>query len=227
MQLKNKRAIFLGDSITNYGQYINAYKNLTNCNAINYGVAGTHIAKRNTEDTQAFEVRYANMENDLDMVVIFGGTNDFGHSSTEDFGDFTDGTDTSKITFYAGLHRLFSGLYKKYLGKPIVVVTPIHHGYEIDTHEYVVQENGNIVVGKNSHTNKSMREYVEAIKEVAQYYSLLVLDAYSYSQMSPMMESSTNRHYFSDGLHLNDIGGEKFAKWLYPQLEQIYDMFYL
>jgi lysophospholipase L1-like esterase len=35
-----------------------------------------------------------------------------------------------------------------------------------------------------------------------------------------------NRVYFRDGLHLNAAGGERLARWMYPQLEAVYEMFY-
>ena len=35
-----------------------------------------------------------------------------------------------------------------------------------------------------------------------------------------------NRVFFKDGLHLNAAGGERLARWMYPQLEAVYEMFY-
>lgn len=221
---KGKRIGFLGNSITEFGEYVKAYQELTGCNAMNYGVSATHMAKIDASTSNAFETRYRSMPSTLDMVIVFGGTNDFGHSNTADFGEFSDGA-SNKYTFYAGLHRLFKGLWTRYRGKPVVIMTPIHHGTEIDTPEYKVNSDGTITEGVNAKTGKTFRQYVNAIKEVAAYYSFIVLDAYSYSGLSPMAEG-TSRYYFRDGLHLNERGGERLARWMYPQLELVYDMFY-
>lgn len=224
---KGKRIGFLGDSITQNAEYVNSYANLTGCTAVNYGISATHIAKRNADDTKAFEVRYSNMAEDLDMVIVFGGTNDFGHTNTADFGEFSDGTKDTNYTFYGGLHRLFSGLRKRYPNIPVVIMLPIHHGTEIDQKEYVVNADKTITEGVNEKTGKTFREYVNAIREVAAYYSLIVLDAYSYSGLTPMTEiGASNRVFFRDGLHLNAGGGERLARWMYPQLEAVYEMYY-
>lgn len=41
---KGKRIGFLGNSITEYGEYVRAYQKLTDCEALNYGVSATHMA---------------------------------------------------------------------------------------------------------------------------------------------------------------------------------------
>ena len=224
---KGKRVGFLGDSITQNAEYVNSYAKLTGCTAVNYGVSATHMACRSSSDTNAFEKRCINMAKNLDMVIVFGGTNDFGHTDTADFGEFSNGAKTGKYTFYAGLHRLFSALRKRYPNIPVVVMLPIHHGTEIDQKEYVVNADKSIVEGTNAKTGKTLLEYVNAIREVAAYYSLIVLDVYSYSGLTPMTEiGADNRVFFRDGLHLNAAGGERLARWMYPQLEAVYEMYY-
>ncbi|MBQ6191849.1 MAG: SGNH/GDSL hydrolase family protein [Bacteroidaceae bacterium] len=224
---KGKRIGFLGDSITQFAEYVNSYASLTGCTAVNYGVSATHMAKSSSSDTNAFERRYSSMARNLDMVIVFGGTNDFGHTTTAAFGEFSDGTKSSKYTFYAGLHRLFKGLKTRYPDIPVVVMLPIHHGTEIDQKEYIINSDNTITEGTNATTGKTFREYVNAIREVAAYYSLIVLDAYSYSGLTPMTEiGASNRKFFRDGLHLNEAGGLRLARWMYPQLEAVYEMYY-
>ena len=224
---KGKKIGFLGDSITQNGEYVQSYASLTGCTAVNYGVSATHMARKNSSDTNAFERRYTSMQKNLDMVIVFGRTNDFGHATTAEFGAFTDGPKVGKYTFYAGLHRLFKGLHDRYPKIPVVIMLPIHHGTEIDMPEYIINSDKTLTEGTNTTTGKTFREYVNAIREVAAYYSLIVLDAYSYSGLSPMTEiGAENRVFFKDGLHLNAAGGERLARWMYPQLEAVYEMFY-
>ena len=226
---KGKKVAFLGDSITQNAEYVNSYASLTGCEALNYGISATHMAARSSDDSNAFDKRYSKMpvESKVDMIVVFGGTNDFGHTNTAAFGEFSDGPRVGKYTFYAGLHRLFKGLQNRYKNTPIVIMLPIHHGTEIDVPEYVIGSNNSITEGTNPTTGKTFREYVNAIREVAAYYSFIVLDAYSYSNLSPMTEiGSGTGGFFKDGLHLNAAGGQRLARWMYPQLEAVYEMFY-
>ena len=226
---KGKKVAFFGDSITQNGEYVASYAKLTGCEALNYGISATHLAARNSSDTNAFEKRYAKMptERNLDMIVVFGGTNDFGHTSTAEFGSFSDGPRVGKYTFYAGLHRLFKGLQSRYTNIPVVVMLPLHHGTEIDVPEYIIGSDKSITEGTNPTTGKTFREYVDAIRQVAAYYSFIVLDAYSYSNLSPMTEIGSGADgFFKDGLHLNAAGGERLARWMYPQLEAVYEMYY-
>ncbi|MBP5393855.1 MAG: SGNH/GDSL hydrolase family protein [Bacteroidaceae bacterium] len=224
---KGKKIAFLGDSITQNAEYVNSYASLTGCEALNYGISATHIASRNNSDTNAFDKRYNKIPSRVDMVVVFGGTNDFGHTSTAEFGEFSDGPRVGKYTFYAGLHRLFKGLQSRYSDIPVVIMLPLHHGTEIDVPEYIIGTTNTITEGTNPTTGKTFREYVEAIREVAAYYSFIVLDAYSYSNLSPMTEiGSGSSGFFRDGLHLNAAGGMRLARWMYPQLEAVYEMFY-
>ena len=223
--LANKKIGFLGDSITEGAQFVNAFQQMTGCNAVNYGISGTHIAAVNASSTQAFENRVSSLADDLDAVVVFGGTNDFGHASTAQFGTFDDYTDPDKYSFYAGCHRMCKQLYNKFRGKPIIIMTPIHHGYEVDTAEYIFNSNGTITAGKNPTTGKTFKEYVDAIKQVAQFYSLDVIDAFSESGLNPCLETSDARYYFSDGLHLSQNGGNRLANFMVPLMEQIFRMF--
>ena len=224
--VRGKTIGFLGDSITEMGYYVHSLSTLCECTCINYGIAATHIAATGTawdEQKPPFEHRVSEMSNDLDAVVVFGGTNDFGHPNTAVFGEFTDYTDQNKYTFYAGLHRMCKQLYNKYRGKPIIIMLPIHHGYEVDTPEVIFNDDDTITEGTNPTTHKTFLDYVKAIKEVASYYSFFVIDAYAESGLNPCLETSDARYYFTDGLHPSSTGGLRLAKFMKPELEKIFN----
>ncbi len=92
MQLNKKRAIFLGDSITEGAAadspekiYHAVLKNLIGLESVrNEGVGGTRIARQNNPSAETrydedYNKRYDLMSKDADILFIFGGTNDFGH----------------------------------------------------------------------------------------------------------------------------------------------------
>ncbi len=212
-----KKANFLGDSIT-YGHgladpsteaFPMLLKNLLGLSVVrNYGISGTKIAKISKDDKMAMSVRYADMDDDADLVIVMGGTNDYGHhrdrgSLTAPFGQFSDRT---AETFYGALHVLFGGLISKYPIKTIVIVTPLPRTYVMNN---TTQDDRTV----NPDTSKNMLDYVNAIREVAEYYSLPVLDLYKNYGITPLIEESRIR-YMPDCLHPNAEGHKVIANKL-------------
>lgn len=222
MNLEGLKINFLGDSIT---QGVGASSEETIYHAVlkketklkearNYGISGTRFAlqkgtpgrpKDDYVDVNSFCERFEQMDDDADVVVVFGGTNDYGHGDAR-LGGFSDRTPD---TFYGSCHYLFRGLIKKYLGKTIVIMTPLHR----------LGEN------RNNGTQKAegygtLREYVNIIREVAEYYSLPVLDLYATSGLQPEI-AEIQEKYIPDGLHPNDNGNAVIAYKLKRFLEAL------
>ncbi len=222
MELKDLKVNFLGDSITEgvgasgpdavYHAILKREAGLAE--ARNYGISGTRFAiqtgtperpKSDGIDVQSFSERFHTMDDDADLVVVFGGTNDYGHGDAP-LGGFSDRT---PYTFYGACHYLFSGLVKKYLGKPIVIMTPLHRIGET--------LNNAGCKGKGYGT---LREYVNIIREVAEYYSLPVLDLYATSGLQPEIPEIKEK-YLPDGLHPSDAGYAIIADKLKKFLERL------
>ncbi|MBO5070163.1 MAG: SGNH/GDSL hydrolase family protein [Roseburia sp.] len=222
MNLENKKINFLGDSITEgvatscqESIYLNVLKeNVGLAEARNYGISGTRYAiQKGTEarpkddyvDVNSFSERFDRMDDDADIVVVFGGTNDYGHGDAL-LGKFSDRTPE---TFYGACHYLYSGLIRKYLGKTIVIMTPLHRCNELSDHGSVKVE-----------PFGTLKEYVDIIREVAEYYSLPVLDLYAGSGLQPEVEEIKNT-YIPDGLHPNDLGHQVIAHKLEAFLKSL------
>ena len=123
----------LGDSIT-YGyipdsgaQMANPYpselKNilgLAECR--NYGISGSTLAV-NSGNYQPMCLRYTDMSDDADIVLVFGGTNDYGRAVyTPTLGTISDNVNT---TVYGALNILCEGLITKYPKAFIFLCTPL------------------------------------------------------------------------------------------------------
>jgi len=209
MELKGIKANFLGDSITEghgtsdpatkpFHQLI--AKKYGMAAARNYGKGGTRLARQSRPSANPrwdldFSSRFSDMDNDAQLVVLFGGTNDFGHGDAP-LGSMEDREDN---TFYGACHYIMSGLINKYPDAKIVVMTPLHRISEDNT----VKENGL--------DGCKLEVYVNIIKEVAAFYSLPVLDLWSVSGLQPKVDAIRKR-YVPDGLHPNDAGHEKMAE---------------
>lgn len=216
MKLDGLKINFLGDSITEgvgtsgpAARYHAVLKELAGLAEVrNYGIGGTRFSiqtgtpeqpKDDWVDVNSFCERFDKMEDDADVVIVFGGTNDYGHGDAP-IGSFEDRTPYS---FYGACHYLFSGLIKKYLGKPVIIMTPLHR---ID------------LTIPNSNSGACLKEYVNIIREVAEYYSLPVLDLYATSGIQPSIEEIKAK-YMPDGLHPNDEGNKVIANKLKSFLE--------
>ena len=209
MNLKGLKINYLGDSITEchgctaeakrFSDMIAAqYGTITRC----YGIGGTRLARQTTPSGNPrhdldFPSRVAEMEPDADVVVVFGGTNDFGH------GDAPFGTpaDRTADTFCGALHELYTSLLEKYPAAQFVIITPLHRATECIP---------------NMH-GKVLKDYVEEIRRAAEYYSLPVLDLYAEYGVQPAVPVMKDM-YMPDGLHPNDAGHviltNKIAKFI-------------
>lgn len=204
MKLEGKKISFLGDSIT-YGvgassvearftKIIEREEKLGTMR--NYGISGTRIARQhhvpsaNPAWDQDFCSRVADMDPDADVVVVFGGTNDYGH------GDAPLGTpdDRTPDTFWGACHTLMRTLIEKYPTAVIVIMTPIHRAN--DTHK--------------NHAGVGLAGYVDILKETARFYGLPVLDLFAMGGIQPSIEAQKIA-FCPDGLHPNDAGNRRIA----------------
>lgn len=202
---KGKKVNFLGDSITE-GVYIPTVtktypmflqEKLGLAQARNYGEGGTMIS----DGDRAFYKRYNEMDNDADLIVVFGGTNDYS-MSTKPFGEIGS---YSENDFCGCVRNLLDGLIEKYMGKKIVVLLPIHR-----INDYL----------PNPTTQLTLHEYRNAIKEIANYLGIAVIDVGSESGLHGHNDAFCKR-YIPDYLHPNQDGMEILADFLADRLEYI------
>ena len=201
---KNKVANFLGDSQTE----VNYHKNKIYCDWVkeilglskvnNYGISGTTIAKKNASDNTAMCVRYANMDNNADLICVMGGVNDrWFNCQLGNFGD------TNPLTFYGAMETICDGLLTKYPGKTIIFITP-------------TEQNNNNCNSSNT-TGYTPTDFANAMKRVCAKYSIPVFDANTCSGIYPLNQANASI-YTTDKLHLNNKGhevlGNKLSKFI-------------
>ncbi len=208
MELTGKKINFLGDSITEGAGasspetcYVADMHRLYNlAEARNYGIGGTRIApqKEVSAETvwdQDFLVRYAKMDDDADFVVVFGGTNDFGHG----LAPFGQVGDTAPDTFCGACDTLYKGLKAKYPHAKLAVITPTPRAKAASP-----KGEGNKPAGH------VLADYVDAIKQIAAANGLPVLDLF---HPQPVGQSDAfPPELFVDGLHPSDAGHAVLAK---------------
>ena len=218
MELRGITANFLGDSITEgcgtssqEATYHGVLKKLYGMKeARNYGVGGTRVARQGEITSlvrdRDFLLRARDMSDDADLVVVFGGTNDFGHGQAS-LGEMDDRT---IYTFYGALHTLVCDLKDKYPNKPIVFITPLHRH----------NEDGRGAWKPEGVVQHPLVDYVTAVKEVCAYYKVPCLDLFVEEELRAS-GGDWYPKYMPDGLHPNDAGHEIIARKLGEFLENL------
>ena len=221
MDIKNKKVIIIGDSITNgtgasstENRYTDVFARITGSTVYNYGVGGTRIARQRKAafpPNEAFAERDYNMrldedvkETEADLIVVFGGTNDFGHGDAP-LGSFSD---NDEYTFYGAMHVLIKKLLNRYPEARLIFMTPLHRSSE---NEYL---------NSQGIRRALLIDYVKAIREVCEYYSIPVLDLYKDSGIQPSVPV-IKETFMPDGLHPSDKGMYRIANMLAEFVKQL------
>lgn len=208
MNLAGATINFLGDSIT-FGvgatEELNRFTDVLAREyhlkkANNYGVSGSRIARQlvvtEEEYDRDFCMRLTEMDPAADAVVVFGGTNDYGHGEAP----LGVPSDREPATFYGACHYLMSGLLERYVGKPVVILTPLHR---------LDEENPR--GDRKPLSVAPLRIYRDILMETACHYALPVLDLYATSGIQPQNAVSRER-LCPDGLHPSDEGHALIAR---------------
>lgn len=207
-----KNAIFVGDSIT-YGancegsKYWELLKDSLELNsAEGMGVSGSCISSTSDygTDYEPLTDRYDTIPQ-ADLITIFMGTNDYGHDTP--LGTIEDTTD---VSFYGALNVIIPALLTNHPDATIVFITPIHrYGYGTNSSTGEAHTFDHIPNGAG-HT---LGDYVNAILEVCEKYSVPVIDLYSNLDLDPSAEE-VREYYMEDGLHPNSAGHRLIADYL-------------
>ena len=215
MELKGKKIAFLGDSITEGSGVVdrinNRYDNVLKrecqlAEVYNYGIGGTRFAHQRTASAcprhdLCFCGRAFDITQEADIIVVFGGVNDYLHGDAP-VGKFGD---TTPATFCGAVNYLMNFLKTRFADKMIVFVNPARLCYK-----------------ELSCENPSRRPpklpdalpllgYIEIIQKTAALYDIPVLDLYEKLPIDPRIPEHKEK-YTSDGLHFNDAGHHVIAK---------------
>lgn len=224
MELSGKIINFLGDSITegtgvsdieNF-RYDNIIKKRCGLKAVNnYGIGGTRIAHQITSShNPRYDLCFCGRAYDLDpaadIIVVFGGTNDYIH------GDAPIGQkgDKTPATFYGGVYFLMNFLKINYPQSTVVFITPAHCTYSGGSDR---------AVSKRSNKREDampLLGYVNIIKETAKEFDIPTLDMYEKLGIDPNIEKDRER-YAEDGVHFNDVGHAIIADRIIEFLKSI------
>ncbi len=218
MNLQGKIIQFLGDSITEgYGvsdvkyRYDSVLKETAGLKAIyNDGIGGTRLAHQTIpSDEPKYDLTFCGRANELhsdaDIIVVFGGTNDYGHGDAP-FGTMQDATPAS---FCGAVEFLMTFLKNKYPNATTVFMTPARRVGDLLPSDSPWKRGA-----------QPLKDYASVIIEKGKQHDIPVLNLYEKLGIDPNNELDRTR-YTIDGLHLNDEGHAVLSALLKEFLESL------
>lgn len=246
---KGKTVYWFGDSLIHNGMITSTFEKLTQCVTKNFAYGARSMASISGDRLCVYDRMEDNLGDDADLIIISSGVND--HRSGVELGEFKYATPEAyikanpgmtianyRMTFYGILHTICKFLIAKYNQRiPIVFLTPMHNAYpinagddtwEIDKNKW---ENEGIIEYRKATPihgkSGTLPDYVKAIKEVAEFYGMQVIDTHAISSLQPSVVSIAKEYFLAkedggiDGIHPNYMGSERICKMILPYLEQL------
>ena len=207
---------FGGTRMSSHAEYWNTLSMFSLADAItnkNFELQENAIAN-NTEGSNKFPTYFSDTLsvlksidfNDIDIITIAYGTNDFTGGKSID--NPNNNKDTS--TFLGALRYSIEKISNAYPDIQIVICTPMYRFWMNDEGEFVEDSDTKVIA------NQKLTDFVENEKNVANEYNLLVIDNYNDLNINKTNYSE----YFSatDGTHPNEKGRELIAEHIAKEL---------
>lgn len=214
MKLEGKIIDFLGDSITEGVGVIDKENNrfdsilLKECNlkkVNNYGVGGTRIAHQTFPSEKPrhdleFCGRAFDMDPSADIIVVYGGINDYFHGDAP-FGSYED---TKRTTFCGSVYWLCNFINETYPGSLHIFIAPARTAGDL-----LPSTSWRKPATAKEH--RPLKDYVDAIMTIASKCGFKTLSFYDELGLDPN-DASIKEKYTMDGIHFNDLGHHIIAE---------------
>lgn len=169
------------------------------CTVRNYGITNNALSNNSGCTGDPMCIRYTTMDDDADVVIVMGGTNDFLRVNAP-LGTI-DSTDT--VTFFGAYNVLVQGLIAKYLTRKariILMVPPMR----------------NRSTEQNTQ-GTTLLQIQQAVRDIAHKYALPYVDwAYDSGISAYLISNDTDHVYTYDGIHIQQ---EIVLGWILPMIE--------
>lgn len=203
---------FLGDSITEgalassvENTYVEQVGKMLNAEVRNYGIGGSRFAKQNKPSElprmdEYFASRVDKMKNDANYVIVFGGTNDYGHGDAP-IGEMEDNTPD---TYLGSINYLINKLLNYYKKEQIKFILPLHR----------LGEDNPYGEGSKENSSLTLDGYVSLLKTLLEKHNI------EYFDFREEIGDAKDNPLLGDGLHPNDKGHKKLAELICEKLDK-------
>ena len=224
MNIKGFKVNFLGDSITE-GVGVDDWDNCRFDNRLaklcqlsghnNYGVGGSRLAHQiHPSEKPRYDLcfcgRAYDMDTTADMVIVYGGVNDYIHGDAP-FGELGDAT---PATYCGGVYFLMNLIKTQHPDKTVVFMTSArlcYDGMDGSAPSHRPQK---------APDAKPLCDYIAAIEKTAAQFEIPVLNLFEKLGIDPTKPEDKEK-YTVDGLHFNDAGHHVLAARLQEFLEAL------
>lgn len=182
----------LGDSITESGYYQRYISSRLGCNCYNHGIGGTRLSG-SSYTAMWQDVRINALNNNSDMIIVAGGTNDI---SSYGVGDISlNNTDTN--TLCGAINTIITKIYLKFgYDIPILFILP--------------------PFAKNKYDG--LNKIGEEIKEVLKLWGLSYVDTLHNAGINNF---NSQLYLQSDDVHPNILGAERNTRIIVGKMKEI------
>ena len=215
IDFSGKKIACLGDSITEASNldseedwkqysYPAQLKELLGAEEVyNLGIGGSSIGRYWAD---AFVDRYQEIPEDVDIIIVMGGTNDGFCVSDQEFGNLEE---RAYRTFCGDLDELMRGMKENYPDADIFFATPLPNILQ----DYLMSERDYLLPQK---------DFVDVILRMAQEYDFGLIDLYN-SNLLDSHDANIVAEYMPDGVHGNHDGYRILAEHFAAELVRYYE----
>jgi hypothetical protein len=200
----------LGSSITAQGFYTGPLAERTGWILTNAGVSGASCGQASNGHSGSLGIfnAIASIPTDSQVVTLECGTNDNGAAAVP-LGALGD---TTTATFYGAVYASIVAIQTRAPSAKIILLTPYSGGTSpgggTSTHRH----------GVTNTAGHNLGQYQRAVVEVGRLLSVPVIDVGQESGIGLL----TSGVFTSDGLHINSVGGAKYATFANDNIQQIF-----
>ena len=202
---KGKKFVSYGDSITQGNTWQNYVVNELGVSHTNLGLSSSCISSFDTwAVSMSDDTRINGIPEDTDILTIMGGTNDW--ASRISIGTIDDDT---RDTFIGGYKYLIEKVMQRIPNARIILMTPPFGYY-----------NSGVGTGEINGVGTKLIEYINAVKSVAEYYKLPLINMYQDLGINKFNKDS----FLIDEdvqVHPNSNGGKRIAGLVIGTFEKI------
>ncbi|MDE7257727.1 MAG: hypothetical protein K2N77_00590, partial [Lachnospiraceae bacterium] len=169
----------------------------------NLGIGGSSIGRYWSDP---YVDRYQEIPEDVDVIIVMGGTNDGFCVSDKEFGNLEE---RAYRTFCGDLDELMRGLRENYPDAEIFFVTPLPNILQ----DYLMNERDYLL---------PQQDFVDVIRILAQEYDYEVIDLYN-SNILDSHDANVVAEYIPDGVHGSHAGYQVMAEHFAAEIIEYYE----